>query len=141
MQQFMEFAGNHPLLVGGFAAVLVTLVVSEVMRRGQGYRTLAPGEAVSFMNKDGARVIDVSPAAEFAKGHILGAKNVPLSRIKDPDKDLKKMIGRPLLVTCKSGQTAGQAAASLVKQGATDVAVLRGGMAQWASDNYPVTRA
>ena len=140
MQQLMEFAGNHPLLSGGFVAVLLTLIVTEVMRRTQGFKMLSPGEAVAFMNREGTRVLDVSPAADFNKGHIVGAKNVPMSRIKDPDPELAKMIVDPLLVTCKSGQTAGTAAAALVKMGAPDVAVLRGGMMQWNNDNFPVTR-
>lgn len=140
MQQLMEFAGNHPILVGAFAAVLITLIVTEFMGRAQGFRLVSPSEAVAFINRDDARVIDVSPPAEFRKGHIIGARNVPMSRIREPDKDLTKLLGKPLLVTCKSGQTAGQAAAALVKQGATDVAVLRGGMAQWNSDNLPVSR-
>lgn len=140
MQQLIEFASNHPLLAGGFVAVLLTLVVTEVMRRTQGFKLLSPGEAVAFMNVDGSRVIDVSPAADFNKGHIVGAKNVPMSRIKDPDPELAKMIVDPLLVACKSGQTAGTAAAALVKMGAADVAVLKGGMMQWNTDNFPVTR-
>jgi rhodanese-related sulfurtransferase len=139
MQQLMEFAGNHPLLVGGFVAVLVTLVVSELMNRAQGFKLLSPPEAVAFMNRDGATVIDVSPPAEYRKRHIIGARNVPMSRIKEPDKELTKLMAGPILVTCKSGQTAGQAAAALVKSGASDVAVLRGGMMQWNSDNMPVS--
>ncbi len=141
MQQLMEFVGNHPLLAGGFAAVLLALIVTEVRRRGLGWKSLSPGEAVAFMNREGARVIDVSPAAEFRKGHIIGAKNVPLSRIKDPDPELKKLLEKPLLVSCRTGQSAGAAASELLRQGAGDVAVLKGGMAQWSSDNFPVTRA
>ena len=140
MQQFIEFAGNHPVLVGGFVVILVTLLVSEFMRRGQGYRSLSPGEAVAFMNQDGARVIDVSPAAEFSKGHIIGAENVPMSRIKQPDPALKQLLDAPLLVACRSGQTATAAASLLKRHGAGEVAVLKGGMLQWNSDNFPVTR-
>lgn len=140
MQQFVEFAGNHPLLVMGFVAVAVTLLVTEFMRRGQGFAFLTPNQAVSFINQEGASVIDVSPAADFNKGHIIDARNVPMSRLKDPDPDVTKLLDKPLLVTCKTGQTAGQAASALVKQGAANVAVLRGGMVQWASDNFPVTR-
>ena len=140
MQQLMEFSANHLLLVGGFVAVLMTLVVSEVMRRMQGFKTLPPGEAVAFMNQEGARVIDVSPAAEFNKGHIIGAENVPMSRVKEPDPTLQKMLDVPLLVACKSGQTATAAANLLKRHGAGDVAVLKGGMLQWNSDNFPVTR-
>jgi rhodanese-related sulfurtransferase len=140
MQQLMEFSANHPLLVGGFVAVLMTLVVSEVMRRMQGFKTLTPGEAVAFMNQEGARVVDVSPAAEFNKGHIIGAENVPMSRIKEPDPALKQMLDVPLLVACRSGQTATTAAGLLKRHGAGEVAVLKGGMLQWNSDNFPVTR-
>jgi len=140
MQQFLEFAGNHPILVMGFVAVALTLLVSEFMRRGQGFRYLSASEAVSFINQEGATVIDVSPAADFNKGHIIDARNIPMSRVKDADPELGKLLDKPLLVTCKTGQTAGQAASALVKQGAGDVAVLRGGMLQWINDNFPVTR-
>ncbi len=141
MQQFIEFAGNHPMLVGGFVVVLVTLLVSEFMRRGQGYRSLSPSEAVAFMNRDDAQVIDVSPVADFNKGHIIGARHVPMTRIKKPDPELEKLLQKPILITCRSGQTATHAASALIKAGAGDVAVAKGGMVQWNSDNYPVTRS
>jgi len=140
MQQFVEFAGNHFLLVAGFVGVALTLLVTEFTRRGQGFKMLSPNEAVAFINQNGAAIVDVSPAADFNKGHILNARNIVLSRFKDPDPDVSKLISKPVLVACKTGQTAGQAAAALVKQGAENVAVLRGGMAQWVSDNFPVTR-
>jgi len=140
MQQFVEFASNHFLLVAGFVAVALALLVTEFMRRGQGFKILSPNEAVAFINQNGAAIVDISPAADFNKGHILDARNISLSRLKDPDKDVAKLVSKPLLVTCKTGQTAGQAAAALIKQGAENVAVLRGGMAQWVSDNFPVTR-
>lgn len=140
MQQFMEFAGNHFLLVAGFVTVALVLLVTEFTRRGQGFKMLSPSEAVAFINQNGAAVVDVSSPADFNKGHILDARNIPLSRFKDPDPDLGKLARKPVLVTCKTGQTANQAAAALVKQGAENVAVLRGGMVQWLSDNFPVTR-
>ncbi|KAA9131853.1 rhodanese-like domain-containing protein [Marinihelvus fidelis] len=141
MQQLMEFIGNHILLSGGFLAVLVLLVATEVMRRGQRFRTLGPAEAVAFMNRNNAAVLDVSSAADFNRGHILGARNVPVSALDNPDKQVAKLVSGPLLVVCKNGQAAPQAAQKLIKAGAEDVVVLRGGMAQWASDQFPVTRA
>jgi rhodanese-related sulfurtransferase len=44
-----------------------------------------------------------------------------------------------VLVVCKTGQTSAQAATSLQKLGVRDIAVLRGGMARWIGDQYPVT--
>jgi rhodanese-related sulfurtransferase len=43
-------------------------------------------------------------------------------------------------VVCKNGVTAHQAAEKLVKLGAVDVAVLKGGTAQWRADQYPLAR-
>lgn len=140
MQQLMEFAGNHPLLVTGFVAVVLALLWTEFAQRGRGFRVLSPGEAVRFMNQENARVIDVSPAADFQKGHIVGAHNIGLTRIEASDREVSKMLNAPLLVTCRNGPTALNAAAKLVKLGAREVAVLRGGMTQWLADSYPVSR-
>jgi rhodanese-related sulfurtransferase len=45
-----------------------------------------------------------------------------------------------LVVVCKTGQNAAQAATALKKLGAGQVAVLKGGMLRWLADQYPVTR-
>ena len=139
MQQLMEFVSNHLLLSGGFVAVVVLLIWTEFTRRGAGFKMLSPAESVGFMNQDGAVVVDVSPATDFSKGHVLEARNIPVSRLKEPDKEVNKLSGKPVLVTCRTGQTAQSAAAALVKLGAAPVAVMKGGMAQWRSDSYPVT--
>ena len=140
MQQLMEFAGNHTFLVIAFVGVFIVLIFTEVTSRIQGFKSLTPNEAVSYMNGENTQVIDVSTPADFAKGHIVGAVNVPLSELKDPSPKVAKMIVNPLLVTCKTGQTAGRAATTLAKMGASQIAVLKGGMVQWTTDNFPVTR-
>ena len=76
----------------------------------------------------------------FLLGHIVGARNVPPSRVNEPDKELSKMLSDPLLVVCKTGQSSAKAAATLVKHGASEVATLKGGVLQWTADQYPVTR-
>ena len=40
---------------------------------------LAPGAAVQLINREKAVVVDVSDAAEFALGHVVGSKNIPLA--------------------------------------------------------------
>ena len=86
-----------------------------------------------------AVVIDISTVADFNKGHIVDAHNVTASRLADPDVEIQKLMSKKLLVVCKSGSAAVSAAASMVKMGASEVAVLKGGMAQWRSDQFPVT--
>ena len=140
MEQMIEFVGNHALLAGGFGAVLGLLVFTEVTRKLQGLKELLPAQAVPWINDPEAVVVDISPVADFNKGHIVDARNIPASRFTNPDAEIQKLKDKKLLVVCKTGQTAMSAAGGLVKMGASDVAVLKGGMAQWRSDQFPVTK-
>ena len=140
MDQVLEFVSNHPLLAGGFVAVLGLLVWTEIHRRLQGLVELSPAELVSRMNDPATAVVDVSSAADFNKGHIINARNLAMTRIQNPDAEVQKLLKSKLVLVCKTGQTSVQAAAALKKQGANDVAVLKGGMSRWLSDQYPVTR-
>ena len=139
MDQLVEFSLNHPLLVGGFVAVLGLLVWTEVMRQVRGVRELSPAQAVPWINDPDAVIVDISPVADFNRGHIVDALNVLPSRLASPDAEVEKMRDKKILVVCKSGQSAVAAANSLRKLGASEVAVLKGGMAQWRSEQFPVT--
>lgn len=139
MNQLVEFSTNHPLLVGGFVVVLGLLVWTEIQRRLRGIAELAPAQAIPWINDPNAVIIDISPVADFNKGHIVNARNLPASRLADPDSEILKLKDRRLLVVCKSGQSAVPAAQSLRKMGAGQVAVLKGGMGQWRSEQFPVT--
>jgi rhodanese-related sulfurtransferase len=139
MDQVIEFAGNHPLLTGGFVVVLLLLLWTETTRRFQGLKELSPAQAVPWINDPNAVVVDISSAADFSKGHIVNARNLAPSRLAKPDAEIEKLKERKLLVVCKSGQSAMAAATALKKLGASEVAVLKGGMAQWRSEQFPVT--
>lgn len=140
MDQVLEFINNHPLLTGGFVAVMVLLVWTEFHRRLQGLVELSPAELVARMNDADTVLIDVSAAADYNKGHILNARNLAMTRIQNADAEVQKLLSSRLVLVCKTGQTSVQAAAALKKQGAADVAILKGGMGRWLSDQYPVTR-
>lgn len=139
MDQIVEFSTNHPLLVIGFLAVLGLLVWTEVMRKLRGVVELSPAQAVPWINDPNAVVVDISAAADFNRGHIVNARNLPPSRLAKPDAEVLKLKDRKLLVVCRSGQSAVAAAHSLRKLGAAEVAILKGGMAQWRSEQFPVT--
>ncbi len=139
MDQVIEFVRNHALLAGGFVAILAALVYTEVMRVLRGVKELSPAQAVLWINDPDAAVIDVSPVADFNKGHIVDARNFPASRLARPDAEILKLKDKKLLLVCKTGTTAVPAATDLLKMGAGDVAILKGGMAQWRNDQFPVT--
>ena len=140
MQQLIEFAGNHAILVAAFFGTLAVLAYTEIARRRVTFKTLDSNQAVAYINGEDVHILDLSSSADFAKGHIVEAENLALSRIKDPGPELSALLNQSLLLTCKNGQISTQAAALLTKQGAQKVAVLRGGVEQWASDNFPLTR-
>ena len=50
----------------------------------------------------GAIILDVRTPEEFKSGHIEGALNIPLDRLKSSISDLKKR-GKPIIACCLSG--------------------------------------
>ena len=140
MGQLIEFATNHSMLVAGFDAVVLLLIWTEISRRNRGYAELTPMQAVQRINQGGISIVDISNAADFAKGHLSGSKHIALSRFNETDPEIAKLKTGPLMVVCKNGQTAHMAAAKLVKLGAPEVSVLKGGVTQWVADQYPLAR-
>ena len=140
MGQLIEFAGNHAMLVAGFAGIILLLIWTEISKHTRGYAELTPQQAVQKINQGKTSIVDISAAADFSKGHLAGAKHIALSRFNETDPEIAKITSDPILVVCKNGQTAHSAAAKLVKLGAADVAVLKGGTTQWAADQYPLSR-
>lgn len=139
MDQFLQFAGNHLLLFAAFGTVLLLLIANEVHGNLSGGLRLPPGEAVRQINDRNALLVDVRSPADFKRGHIIGAVNVPLAKLAERSKELGKAGERPLIVYCALGSTAPQAAEQLRKQGYAEVAALKGGLNAWQSAGLPVT--
>ncbi|MER7759811.1 rhodanese-like domain-containing protein [Streptomyces sp. NPDC097619] len=74
-------------------------------------------------------VIDVRTPAEFASGHLPGARNVPLDRLA-PALDGLRASGTDLLVVCASGARSAQAARTLAGHG-LNARSLAGGTGAW----------
>jgi rhodanese-related sulfurtransferase len=138
--QLIEFASNHGMLVAAFAAVVLLLIWTEISRRTRGYAELTPMQAVQQINRGELSIVDISNAADFSKGHLSGSKHMALSRFNETDPEIAKLKAGPVLVVCKNGQTAHMAAAKLVKLGAANVAILKGGVTQWVADQYPLVK-
>lgn len=139
MQRLLEFSRHHPYLILAAAAIIVFLIGDELQRRLRRYREIGPAESVLLINK-GAAVLDVRPPAEFAAGHIIGARNIPVAELDARTAELEKFRAQPLIVCCQNGQTSGSAAQSLAKRGFTQVATLKGGLNAWRQENFPLER-
>lgn len=97
-------------------------------------------EAVRLLNREKAVVIDVCEPAEFAAGHVAGARNIPLAALEG-HKSLPSNKTLPLVVVCQSGARAARAAAQLRKLGYEKAQPLSGGLSAWREANLPVEKA
>lgn len=82
--------------------------------------------------KDGyrkAQLIDVREPQEFKKGHILGARNIPLTQMKRRLVELRE--DKPVYLYCQGSSRSGRAAQLLHKKGYDDVNQLKGGFKKW----------
>lgn len=76
-----------------------------------------------------AQLIDVREPNEYDGGHILGARNIPLTQLKQRLTELRK--DQPIYLYCQSGSRAGRAALILNKNGYKDLYQLQGGFKKW----------
>ncbi len=138
LAQIFEFISNHPILVGLFAVLLALFIRNETQRGG---KSLSSQELVNLVNREDALVVDVRDSKEFEAGHIAGAVNVPHSALEKRVNDIGKHKERPIILVCAMGQHSGAVGTQLRKQGFTNVARLKGGMAEWRNQNLPVVKA
>ncbi len=139
MQEYIDFARNHPILIFGFVAILTLVIKTEISRFTRKYKQININEAVSLMNKDNTSILDVREDKEIQGGMIKGAKHITL-------RDLSSKIAEvgnkqtPVLVYCRTGSRSGYACNILTKAGYEDVSNLTGGIMAWESANLPVVK-
>ena len=74
-----------------------------------------PTDYTALLEK-GAVIIDVRTAGEYANGHVMGSKNIPLDMINSRVAELKK-AGKPVITVCRSGARSGMAKGILANAG------------------------
>ncbi|MDB5932259.1 MAG: rhodanese-like protein [Polaromonas sp.] len=97
--------------------------------------------AVQLINRERAVVVDVCEPAEFAAGHVGGAKNIPLADLEARLPATVKNKALPLILVCASGARAGRAVAIAKKLGYEQAQSLAGGLKAWKEANLPVEKA
>ncbi len=109
--------------------------------RGAAVGGLTPAAAVQKINREKAVVIDVCDAQEFAAGHVVGAKNIPLGELEQKLAGAVKNKALPLILVCQSGARSGRAVAIAKKLGFAEVQSLSGGMGAWKSASLPIDKS
>lgn len=136
LAHLIEFATNHYVLAGIFAALLVLLLITELRKGG---KSLSSRELTALVNGGQGVVLDVRNHKEFNGGHIVDSLNIPYDKLGVRMAELEKHKAKTIIVVDALGQQAGTVASNLQKAGYT-AAKLTGGIATWRSDNLPVVK-
>ena len=135
----MDFIAKNIFLVV-IALVSGGMLIWPLLRRGAGGPWVNTLEATQLINRSDALVVDLRAAEEYAKGHILGAKNIPLADLEQRAGELGKHKAKPLILHCGDGNRAGGGVAVLRRKGFGSVQNLAGGYAAWQQAGLPVEK-
>ncbi len=140
MTEFYQFAMTNWQLSGAWILVAIILLTVQIKHMANGPKSITTQILTNLVNREDAVVVDIRGQADFSKGHIQGAVNIPMSKIKENAKDLEKYQGRPIIMVCANGIQVNGACDILKKSGIEELHKLAGGMSSWVGDNLPVVK-
>ena len=136
----MKFLIDNWMLISiaiASGGMLVWPLIAGSMNAG----ALNASGAVQLINREKAVVVDVCEPAEFAAGHVTGARNIPLGDLEAKLPGVVKNKALPLILVCASGARSGKAVAIAKKLGYEQAQSLGGGLKAWKDANLPLEKA
>ena len=140
MNQYIEFASNHWILVGLFFTLILVFIGTEVFGSIIGVPRIQPRQLTDMLNNKGAIVVDLRTIDEYKCGHIANALHIPKNELPQRLEKLSNYREKPIILTCGTGQYSPEAGVFLRKQGFTHVYLLAGGLTTWQADNLPLVK-
>lgn len=137
----MEFFKDNVLLIGLALGSGIMLLLPSFKKGAGGVPNLSTAEAVNLINRSHALVLDVRENTEFASGHIVDAKHIPLAKLAERLNELDKYKDKPILVNCQRGMRSAKACEILRKAEFKQVNNLQGGLEAWQAAKLPVVKA
>ena len=89
----------------------------------------------------GVVVLDVRTAAEYAAGHVPGARNVSHDELAGRLGELEALRDKEVVLYCRSGRRTALAEDVLRKAGFTKLLHLDGDFLAWQAENRPVEKS
>ncbi len=101
-------------------------------------REISPAEA-SQRQQEGALLVDVREAEEFAKEHAPGAVHLSRGTIELTIEELAPEMATPIMCYCGGGGRSALVADNLQRMGYTNVASVAGGFKGWKDQGLPTS--
>lgn len=136
----MKFLIDNWMLISiamASGGMLVWPLISGGMKAGD----LNASGAVQLINREKAVVVDVCEPAEFAAGHVTGARNIPLADLEAKLPGVVKNKSLPLILVCATGARSARAVGIAKKLGYEQAQSLGGGLKAWKEANLPLEKA
>jgi rhodanese-related sulfurtransferase len=136
----VQFVSNNilPIFIAVFSGIM--LLWSLFGNRFRGIKEVDSAAALQLINHKNAVVLDVRAPSEYAAGHVLNSRLIPLGKLKERMGELEKYKDRPIVVVCRSGNRSGTACFLMGKQGFAQVYNLTGGVQAWEKNNLPLEK-
>jgi rhodanese-related sulfurtransferase len=135
----VNFLIENWMLVAVAAASALALFWPTLIQGAAG--GLVPSEAVLLINREKAVLIDVCEPEEFAQGHAVGSKNIPLAQFEAQLPLVVKNKSMPVILVCQAGSRAARAADQAKKLGYERAQALAGGLKAWREASLPTEKA
>lgn len=139
MEEYISFLMRNWPLSLAFLLTVIAIIFVELKEKQGGSSKLSTDDAILCINRDKGVVLDIRPADEFAKGHIVDALNFDPSAFKEQVKKLKKFAKRPLIIVDQNGRGVAGVIKLLVAEGFA-VYSLAGGIDAWSRDDLPLKK-
>jgi rhodanese-related sulfurtransferase len=120
--------------IGAIVALVVFNKIKTI-----GVTQCSVDEAGAMIKRGGLTLLDVRTQGEFQRGHIRGAKLIPVSDLAGRIGELGLQKDQKILVYCHSGSRSLAATRILRSRGFNHVTNLRGGTVAWISKGGAVT--
>lgn len=136
----VSFVSENIWLIVLAIGTFVALIWPMLARGSAGVASVSVTEAVVMMSRLKPLIVDVREPAEFAQGHIAGARNIPLAQLDAQLPALTKYKDKPVLLVCQSGMRTKSACAILKAQQFSVLHQLQGGINAWQAAKMPVMK-
>ncbi|MDR9827828.1 rhodanese-like domain-containing protein [Vibrio sp. FNV 38] len=141
MQEYLEFFQQNMIMSLVWVGLFITLIANFYKSATAAYKEVTANQVTHMMNKEDGVVVDLRSKDEYKKGHITDSVHILPSEIKDGSfGSLENKKTNPIIVVCKTGQTAAESANELAKAGFEKVYLLKNGLIGWNEAKLPLVR-